>query len=110
VAAAVVAVLYSFAPEKHAFYPRCVFYSVTGLQCPGCGGLRAAHRLLHGEIAAAWKFNPLAVSLIPLLTLWSLVFVLNREAARSSLRMFRNRFVLWGIVAGATLFTILRNF
>jgi len=108
-AAAAVAVLYCFAPEEHRFYPRCLFYSVTGLQCPGCGGLRAAHRLLHGDLAAAWKLNPLAVSLIPLTGIWLVAYLLKRETAQSSLRVFRKRSVVWGIVIGAALFVVLRN-
>ena len=66
-ALAVMAVLYVFPPEQSSFYPQCVFQSVTGLNCPGCGGLRAAHQLLHGNFAAAWALNPVAVLVSPLL-------------------------------------------
>jgi hypothetical protein len=48
-------------------YPRCLLYVFTGLYCPGCGALRALHRLLHGELAAAFRMNALAVVLLPLL-------------------------------------------
>jgi hypothetical protein len=58
-------VLYAFNPTEHPFYPRCWLYAVTGWQCPGCGGLRATHQLLHGNLAAAWMLNPLAVLLTP---------------------------------------------
>lgn len=68
VCAAGVLVLYLFAPEKNAFYPQCFFRQATGWDCPGCGGLRAAHQLLHGNFSAAWHLNPLAVLLVPLLT------------------------------------------
>lgn len=30
-------------------YP-CVFYNVTGLYCPGCGGIRSVRALLRGEL------------------------------------------------------------
>jgi hypothetical protein len=63
----VMATLYVFAPEEHSFYPRCIFHSLTGWQCPGCGSLRAMHQLLHGNFANAWQLNPLFVLALPLI-------------------------------------------
>jgi hypothetical protein len=60
------AVFYFFNPEQYGFYPRCPLHELTGLQCPGCGGLRASHQLLHGHIQAAFRLNPLMVLLSPL--------------------------------------------
>ena len=59
------ALLFRFNPSEHAFYPFCVFHRVTGLECPGCGGLRATHQLLHGHIAMAFRYNPLVVTAAP---------------------------------------------
>lgn len=58
--------LFRFNPAQHGFYPHCVFHAVTGLQCPGCGGLRAVHQLLHGNLVAAAHFNVLVVIAFPL--------------------------------------------
>jgi hypothetical protein len=52
-------VLYTFAPGSFAFYPRCPFHTLTGLQCPGCGSTRAMHQLLHGNVGAAFRLNPM---------------------------------------------------
>jgi hypothetical protein len=49
------ALLWRFEPQGQIFFPRCTFHQVTGLLCPGCGGLRATHALLHGELLAAWR-------------------------------------------------------
>lgn len=38
---------------------------MLGLACPGCGGLRGTAELLHGDVAAAWALNPLAVLALP---------------------------------------------
>jgi hypothetical protein len=51
--------------------PLCPFKAVTGYDCPGCGGTRAAHQLFTGHLATAVDFNVLAVLAMPLI-LWSL--------------------------------------
>jgi hypothetical protein len=37
----------------------CLFYRITGFQCPGCGNSRAALALLRLDFAAAFGYNPL---------------------------------------------------
>src|SRR5437868_4038030 len=61
------AVLYFFNPAEGGFYPRCFFKMVTGWDCPGCGGLRATHQLLHGNFREAFALNPLFVIALPLI-------------------------------------------
>ena len=53
---------------RHPSYypiPQCPFYALTGWYCPGCGTLRGLHFLLHGQLATAFRFNPLAILLLP---------------------------------------------
>jgi hypothetical protein len=38
----------------------CVFYQVTGLPCPFCGGTRATHALLRGDFPLALYYNAVA--------------------------------------------------
>lgn len=52
----------------------CMFKSITGLACPGCGTTRAGLALLDGNISAALGTNPLGIITIVLLTLSTLVF------------------------------------
>ncbi len=59
------ALLWRFQPQGQIFFPRCTFHQVTGLLCPGCGGLRATHALLHGDLRSAWRLNALFVALLP---------------------------------------------
>lgn len=62
----VMGLLWHFEPRGQFFFPRCTFLQVTGLQCPGCGGLRATHALLHGHLAEAWRLNAMWVAALPL--------------------------------------------
>lgn len=45
----------------------CHMRRMTGLDCPGCGLTRSFISLGHGDIAAAWQFNPAGVLLFGLL-------------------------------------------
>ena len=58
-------ILYRFDPVTTRGFPQCVFHSLTGLQCPGCGTTRALHALLHGNVAAAWHFNAALFFFVP---------------------------------------------
>ena len=60
-------VLFCFDPRQYHFYPVCFFHQTTGLLCPGCGALRALHQLLHGNLATAFRFNPVLIVSLPIL-------------------------------------------
>lgn len=67
---AMLAVVYWFPPAEHSFYPRCPFYAVTHRLCPGCGGTRALHELLHLNVLGALHYNALVTMLAPLALAW----------------------------------------
>ena len=79
------AVLFFFNPSQFGFYPTCLFYKTTGLLCPGCGTLRATHQLLHGHIEAAFRFNALIVSSLPLVAWGGIRAARNRAANQPAL-------------------------
>ena len=39
----------------------CPFKLITGWDCPLCGGTRMGAALMHGELPAAFRYNPLAL-------------------------------------------------
>jgi hypothetical protein len=85
----------------------CVFHQVTGLYCPGCGGTRAMHALVHFDLAGALAMNALPFVAAPLLGLLAL-----REATTLPVVAERwTRFVanpwFWVVLVGG--FTVLRN-
>jgi hypothetical protein len=95
-------------PASSALYPRCPFFLCTGLYCPGCGALRAFHRLLHGELGAAFRMNALAVVLLPLVALGLLQHALPRLLPRWAPERASPRSV-WAIGALLVLFAVARN-
>jgi hypothetical protein len=61
-------------PHRSNFlFPACPFQAATGLYCPGCGGLRMIHDVLHGDFAAAVVDNVVALIGLPLLLAWILL-------------------------------------
>lgn len=101
------AILFWFDPSQHGFYPRCIFHQVTGYLCPGCGALRAMHQLLHGNLAAAWHFNPLLIASLPLFAVYGLV-VFWRKHLRRPAPEFRLAWI-WTGVAIILIFGVARN-
>lgn len=74
--------LFAFFPRLNPF-PFCGFKVLTGLPCPLCGGTRAAHALLHGDISHAAYLNPLAIGVIGLLVAVGLVCVVEAIFGRT---------------------------
>jgi hypothetical protein len=58
--------LYFLDPTRVPIYPVCTFHRLTGLDCPGCGSLRALHQLLHGQFIAALRLNAFLVLSLPI--------------------------------------------
>jgi len=103
------AVLFLFDPSQYSFYPVCVFHQLTGLQCPGCGTLRAAHQLLHGNLASAWHFNALFVVGLALLGGWGLKLGWRAVHGRPATGRGMRGLWIWcalGVVVG---FGVVRN-
>jgi hypothetical protein len=93
------------------FLPRCAFFEVTGWFCPGCGNTRAAHALLHGDVAEALRQNAFSVIALPffLVFAWE-AWVAWMAPGRSRRRLFHPR--QWQLVfaiAALLAFTTLRN-
>ena len=108
-AAACGAILFRFNPAEHAFYPQCFFHQITGLQCPGCGGLRAGHQLLHGHLLVALHLNALAVLALPLFAGFLCQEFAGRRSGIRGGRFFTSWWS-WGFVGLLLAFTVLRNF
>ena len=102
-------VLFGFDPAQHSFYPRCLFHEFTGLNCPGCGALRALHHLAHGELRVALHFNPLVVLAGPVIV-WGLMRKLwARNSQFICSETLRHPRVAWSAVWIVLIFGVVRN-
>ena len=101
--------LYWFNPVESSFYPRCFFKMATGFDCPGCGGLRATHQLLHGHWQTALGLNPLFVLALPLAACLMIRAGWEKKTGRRGPRLFRITTVVWIAAALVIGFGVLRN-
>ena len=102
------ALLYGVNPAGSPLYPKCPFYMLTGFHCPGCGSLRAAHQLLHGHWVAAFRMNPLALVLVPVVIFSSAWRMAEQRLLGRQVRPLSARWI-WLLLAVMLIFTVLRN-
>ncbi len=94
-------------PARGGVYPVCPSRLLLGVDCPGCGGLRATHDLLHGHVGQALDHNLLAPAVLAVaavaLGLWLLPLV-GRPA-----RTLHPRWAVAAALVVVVAFTVLRN-
>jgi Protein of unknown function (DUF2752) len=102
------ATVFFFNPSTHGFYPVCMFHSLTGLNCPGCGMTRALYALLHGNLRLALKDNLLFVVTLAALAVWGARFVFLKLKNQPATFNVPPKF-LWMFLIVAFVFAVLRN-
>ena len=93
-------------PSEVTLLPLCPFKNLTGMFCPGCGGQRAFHQILHGNFVEAFHSNLLIYLLLPLF-----LVKISDELFKTTISKF---FVLdnketWIFLGFLICFTVLRN-
>ncbi|WP_345651427.1 DUF2752 domain-containing protein [Streptomyces tremellae] len=95
-------------PNHPGHYPVCPLYALTGVYCPGCGGLRCAHAVATGDLPAALHDNALAVAAFAACAvLWVRWVLRTRRGLPATVRISGH----WGWAIGAlvAVFTVARN-
>lgn len=105
----VLTLLYLVNPAERRYGPPCIFHTTTGLHCPGCGGTRAAHALLHGDVRQAAAWNVLALVVVPVLAGYGIYYLVALIRHRRAPVPQIPRVAIIVIVAVFVLFMILRN-
>ncbi|MEU2408832.1 MULTISPECIES: DUF2752 domain-containing protein [Streptomyces] len=95
-------------PNEPGHYPVCPLLQLTGVFCPGCGGLRSAHAFITGDLGAAFSANAIATAGYFLFAaVWVLWLV--RAWRGKPLRMALAPAWWWGVGAVLLVFTVVRN-
>ena len=92
-------------PNRPGHYPTCPFRALTGLDCPGCGSLRAVHALSHGDVLGALDHNGLFVLFLPLLVASAVLWAL----ARPQPSWLSARYTGWAVFAVVIGWAVVRN-
>src|SRR6478752_8420222 len=97
-------------PHSSGSWGYCPFYALTGLYCPGCGGLRAVNDLTDGDLVGAASSNLAFVVALPFILVGLALWVLGRWQGRSyAPPMSVVRPVAYVSLALLAVFTVLRN-
>ena len=103
-------ILYYLAdPALINLFPRCIFHSVTGLYCPGCGSQRALHGMLHFNLAEVFHYNLLFIPAFLLIGYNYAFPVMNKQLGMNLPDVLRHKRTPWIILIVIMLFWILRN-
>lgn len=108
IAAGIAALVFSFNPTTHNFYPVCQFHRLTGLNCPGCGMTRALYALLHGDVVTALHDNALLVISMVVVPARGVWVAAKNSGGQAAVKLLPGQY-LWPLLFVVLLFTILRN-
>jgi len=96
-------------PGILSIFPKCPFYSITGLYCPGCGSQRAIHQFLHGHLLEGLKHNFLILILATVLMYDGTIFLLNHFTKKPLNNLLHQSRITKGILIIILSFWVLRN-
>ncbi|MBP1755349.1 MAG: hypothetical protein H6Q59_1747 [Firmicutes bacterium] len=91
-----------------AYLPKCFIYQYLHLYCPACGNTRSITALLHGDLSASIRYNPVPVLGLVLAITAYVEFTLNSFGIRIRLMPRRLWFYLILILL-LVIYFVLRN-
>ncbi|MFE2039639.1 DUF2752 domain-containing protein [Streptomyces sp. NPDC059477] len=95
-------------PNEPGHYPACPLLQYSGIYCPGCGGLRSAYAVAHGDLATAFQANAAAVLGYAFFAVVWTVWVV-RAARGRPMHIDPHPAWLWAAGAALLVFTVVRN-
>ena len=102
-------VLFLNDPAESSILPSCPFRTLTGFDCPGCGTLRGAHQLLHGNILAALDLNLVMVLMLPYLCVSFFLMLPFDSIGRRMTFFYVPSKWIWGLLLVILVFWVARN-
>ena len=108
-AAGAVATLLIFDPAQCSWLPKCVFFELSGIYCPGCGGTRAVFAFFSGQFfRSLCYFPPLWVAGVIVLRMDILAVLSLATGNPHHASRIRAKSLLWVAVSVLAWF-VLRN-
>ena len=75
---------------RQGYFP-CLFHTLTGAYCPGCGGTRAAAALLRGQFLLSFCYHPLVLYLAAAVPFLAACFLYCRKKKKTfSQKIWKN--------------------
>nr|WSX52364.1 DUF2752 domain-containing protein [Streptomyces sp. NBC_00974] len=108
-AAAALAYVGTVDPNEPGHYPVCPLFRLTGVLCPGCGGLRSAHAFAHGDLPTAFGANALAVVGYFVFAGFMVLWLVRAYRGGRPPRLVMRPLYWWGAGVLALVFAVLRN-
>lgn len=90
------------------FLPVCPTKALLGIDCPGCGTLRAIYSLLHGDVLSALHFNALAVVALGFVIVAYVLWTYGRVVDRTIVSWQHHRWAAPVTLAVVLLWFVLR--
>lgn len=105
----ILSLYFFYDPSVSTFFPKCLFYTLTNLHCPGCGTQRALHAIFSGNFIDGFMHNPLllilAIVLVYYLFFSITTFYFNKNYQNLLYKPIVTKIILVIII----LFWVLRN-
>lgn len=107
--AALLPLYFYFDPAHSYLAPKCMFRLLTGLDCPSCGGQRALHSLLNGDVWLSIRYNPFLWLVVPYVVFVVVSSLFKHPAATRLYDSLTSRGVLLTYVAIYMIWWVVRN-
>jgi hypothetical protein len=96
-------------PNADGVFPQCPTFALFGIDCPGCGGLRAVHAATHGDLLAAADHNLMLAIALPIFALLWLRWLLQTLNVRVPQLPRLSRPAWIGLAVAVVAFAVVRN-
>lgn len=106
---AIAALFFTLNPSKYEIFPNCLFHSLTGFYCPGCGSQRALHSLLHLNFSQVVGYNFLFIPAALFIVYHYLHRLINQWLGWNLPNLFYKNNTPWVILVIVVIFWIARN-
>lgn len=96
-------------PATSRLAPKCAVKTLTGYDCPSCGGQRALHAVLHGRLSEAFMLNPFLMLAVPYVLLIAYSLLSTSRFAMRVGRVVGHPAMIWSYVVLYFVWWVVRN-